>query len=70
MSLPFEDIEVGVVYEGASGQQKKVIKMEGYGKSRLVTFEIIKSCPTGLPVGTQRTRHIGPFMLWCKCIIE
>jgi hypothetical protein len=70
MGLQFEDIEEGVVYQGASGQRRKVLKMEGYGKSRIVTYEITVSCPTGSPVGTQRTRHIGPFMLWAKCIIE
>jgi hypothetical protein len=69
--LAFEDIEAGVIYEGASGQQKKVLKMWGVGWSRMVQYEVINFVGgRGLPKGTIRTRHIGEFKHWSVKIVN
>lgn len=68
--MRIEDIKVGKTYQGASGQQKKVLSMEGFGRGTQVTFEVMTEVTGGCAVGEVRTRHIGPFALWAASVIE
>lgn len=69
--MRMEEVEVGYVYEGAGGLQKKVlsidIKQEGPLSIKMVTFEVLdggRRAPENLPVGSTHSRNLSMFARW------